>query len=180
VILTQLFQSFLIIGAGAFGGGYATIAMIEHEVVAVHGWITASELSELIAIAQMTPGPIAINAATYTGFRVAGFWGAAAATAAFTLPSVIFCAALIRLFASAASVPWVETLRKSVQPAVAGLIIAAVLLYGQTSIPGLRSAVLAALTFAVLALSKDKIHPVLLVLCGGIAGIFIFGQPAPP
>jgi chromate transporter len=148
--------------------------MIEHEIVNVHGWITAAELSELIAIAQMTPGPIGVNAATYAGFRVAGFWGAAAATAGFTLPSVIFCFALIRLFARAGSVPWVETLRKSVQPAVVGLIIAAVLTYSRSAVPDVRSAVFAALTFAVLAVSRDKVHPVALILCGGIAGIFAY------
>ena len=173
MILLQLLKSFLIIGAGAFGGGYSTITMIEHEIVTVHGWITSAELSELIAIAQMTPGPIGVNAATYTGFRVAGFWGAAAATAGFTLPSVIFCFALIRLIARAGGAPWMETMRKSVQPAVAGLITAAVLTYGQASVTDAGSAALAALTFAALAVSRDKIHPALLILCGGIAGIFI-------
>ncbi|MCL2433910.1 MAG: chromate transporter [Clostridia bacterium] len=174
MILLQLMLSFLIIGAGAFGGGYATITMIEHEIVSVHGWITAAELSELIAIAQMTPGPIAINAATYTGFRVAGFAGAAVATVGFTLPSIVFCFVLIRLFARAGGVPWVEALRKSVQPAVAGLIIAAVLAYGHAALGDLRAVVMAALMFAVLAVSRDRVHPVVWILCGGVAGIFIY------
>ncbi|MCL2220140.1 MAG: chromate transporter [Chitinispirillia bacterium] len=173
MILLELLKSFFIIGAFAFGGGYSTITMIEHEVVTIHGWITSAELSELIAVAQMTPGPIGVNAATYAGFRVAGLGGAAVATAAFTLPSIIFCSALIRLLARAGSVPWVETLRKSVQPAVAGLIIAAVLAYGRSAIPDAKAVVLAVLTFTVLTVWRDKVHPVLLILCGGAAGIFI-------
>jgi chromate transporter len=175
VILLQLLRSFLIIGAGAFGGGYTTITMIEYEIVTVNGWITSTELSELIAIAQMTPGPIGVNAATYTGFSVAGFWGAVIATVGFTLPSIIFCFALIHLLARAGGASWIDKLRRSVKPAVAGLIIAAVLTYGQASVVDVWSAILAALTFAVLALSKDKVHPVLLILCGGVAGIFIWG-----
>jgi len=177
MILLQLLKSFMIIGAGAFGGGYTTITMIEYEIVTVNSWITSAELSELIAIAQMTPGPIGVNAATYTGFRVAGFWGAAVATIGFTLPSIIFCFALIYLFAraNANGVSWINKLRNSVKPAVAGLIIAAVLTYGQASVVDIRSAVLAVLTFAILSLWKDKINPVLLILCGGAAGIFVYG-----
>jgi len=174
MILLQLLVSFLTIGAFAFGGGYSTITMIEHEVVAVHGWITAAELSELIAIAQITPGPIGVNAATYTGFQVAGFWGAAAATVGFTLPSIIICLALIRLFTRAAGkAPRANTLRSAVQPAVVGMIIAAVLTYGRAAITDAPAAVLAAATFAVLAISRDRIHPVLLILCGGVVGMFI-------
>jgi len=175
MILLQLLKSFLIIGAGTFGGGYTNIMMIEYEIVTVNGWITSAELSELIAIAQMTPGPIGVNAATYTGFTVAGFWGAVIATIGFTLPSIIFCFALIYLLARARGVSWMDKLRTSVKPAVAGLIIAAVLTYGKASVVDTGSAVLAVLTFVILALSKDKVHPVLLILCGGIAGIFVYG-----
>ncbi|MDR2578958.1 MAG: chromate transporter [Chitinispirillales bacterium] len=173
--LLNLLISFLIIGAGAFGGGYSTITMIEHEIVTVHGWITSAELSDLIAIAQMTPGPIGVNAATYTGYHVAGFGGAAVATFGFTLPSIIFCFTLIRLFSRFSSLPWIAVLKKSVQPAVVGLILAAVLTYGRASITDLYAVILAAATFTALSIPNKKIHPVLLILCGGIAGIFIYG-----
>ncbi|MDR0330618.1 MAG: chromate transporter [Chitinispirillales bacterium] len=174
MILLLLLKSFLIIGAGALGGGYAIIPMIEHEAVAVHGWLTDTEFAELIAIAQMVPGAIGVNAAAYTGFKVAGFAGSAAAIAGFTLPSIIFCFTLIRLLAKFGSVSWVETLKKSIQPAVAGLIIAAVLTYGKTAVADVWAGILAVSTFAILFVSKEKAHPVLLILCGGIAGMLIY------
>jgi len=174
MILLQLLKSFLIIGVGAYGGGLVTIPMIEHQAVAVHGWITASELSELIAVAQMTPGPIGVNAATYTGYRVAGIAGAAAATLGFVIPSLVLCLTLVYILSKFGGVTWIETLKKSVQPAVAGLIIAAVLTYGKAAVTDVWTAVIAVAAFAILLLSKDKIHPALLILCGGIAGVFIY------
>jgi chromate transporter len=122
----------------------------------------------------MTPGPIGVNAATYTGFRVAGIAGAAAATAGFTIPSVLFCLTLAHILAKFGSVPWIEALKRSVQPAVAGLIIAAVITYGKTAVTDIRSAVLAAAVFVILLVSKEKIHPALLILCAGIVGILVY------
>jgi len=174
VIALSLFWSFFVIGAAAFGGGIVTIPMIEYELVTVRGWISAAELSELIAVAQMTPGPIAVNAATYTGFRVAGFWGALCATAGVTLPSVIFCSILMYFLVRFRHVQWVDTLRKSVQPAVAGLIIATVFIYGKSAVTDTWSAVIAFLTFSALVAFGRKIHPVILVVCGGAAGVVIY------
>jgi chromate transporter len=174
IILLQLLKSFLIIGVGAYGGGLVTIPMIEHQAVTVHGWITASELSELIAVAQMTPGPIGVNAATYTGYRVAGIAGATAATLGFVIPSLVLCLTLAYILSKFGGVSWMEVLKKSVQPAVAGLIIAAVLTYGRAAVTDVRAAVIAAVAFVILLLSKDKIHPALLILCGGAVGVFIY------
>ncbi|GBU20405.1 chromate transporter [Fibrobacteres bacterium R8-0-B4] len=174
MILLQLLKSFLIIGVGAYGGGLVTIPMIKHETVTVHGWITASELSELIAVAQMTPGPIGVNAATYTGYRVAGIAGAAAATLGFVIPSLVLCLTLAYILSKFGAVPWMETLKKSVQPAVAGLIIAAVLTYGKAAVTDVWTAVIALAAFVIFILSRDRIHPALLILCGGIVGVFIY------
>lgn len=174
MILLQLLKSFIIVCVGTFGGGMAAIPMIEHEIVTVHGWITSAELSELIAVAQMTPGPIGVNAATYTGYKVAGIAGAAVATAGYTMPSILICLTLVRVLAKLGGVSWVDMLKKSVQPAAAGLIIAAVLTYGKAAVTDLWTAVIAAAAFAVLLLSKDRIHPALLILCGGAVGVFIY------
>jgi len=174
MIQLELLKSFLIIGVGAYGGGLVTIPMIEHQAVTVHEWITASELSELIAVAQMTPGPIGVNAATYTGYRVAGIAGAAAATLGFVIPSLVLCLTLVYILSKFGGVSWMETLKKSVQPAVAGLIIAAMLTYGRAALTDVWSAVIAVAAFAVFVLSKDKIHPALLIILGGFAGVFIY------
>jgi chromate transporter len=174
MLLLQLLKSFLIIGLGTFGGGMAAIPLIEHELVTVHGWVGIAELSELIAVAQMTPGPIGVNAATYTGYKVAGAAGAAVATAGYTFPSVVICVTLARVLGRFGSVSWVEALKKSVRPAAAGLIVAAVLTYGRAAVTDIWAAVIAIAAFAVLLLSKEKAHPALLILCGGIAGLVAY------
>ena len=82
MIYLQLFLSYLKIGFFGFGGGYAMLSLIQHEVVIAHGWITNEELTDIIAVSQMTPGPISINSATYIGYVVTGsVWGAVVATA---------------------------------------------------------------------------------------------------
>jgi chromate transporter len=175
MILLQIFKSFFIIGLGSFGGGYVIIPMIEHQIVQGHGWITSAELAGIIAVAQMVPGIVGINTAAYTGVKTAGVLGAAAGTAGFTMPSIILCGLLIWSIARFGRVSWMEALKRSLRPAVAGLIIAAVLTFGKTSVADAPAAILAALTFAILMASRGKINPIALILCGGIAGIFIYG-----
>ena len=83
----KVFATFFKIGAFTFGGGYAMIPIIQKEAVEKNGWVTDDDILEIIAIAESTPGPVAINAATFVGYRTAGFWGAAAATFGTVLPS---------------------------------------------------------------------------------------------
>ena len=85
----KLFYIFFKIGAFTFGGGYAMIPLIQKEVVENNKWITDEDILDIIAIAESTPGPIAINSATFVGFKIAGFWGAAAATFGVVLPSFV-------------------------------------------------------------------------------------------
>ena len=89
MIYLQLLYSYLKIGFFGFGGGYAMLALIHNEIVVRHHWLTNSELTDIIAISQMTPGPIAINSATYVGYTVTGnIWGSLLATFAVSLPSL--------------------------------------------------------------------------------------------
>lgn len=92
MIYLQLFLSFLKIGFFGFGGGYAMLSLIQNEVVEQHPeWeITTTEFADMVAISQITPGPIAINSATYVGYNVGGFWGAAVATFAVCLPAIFY------------------------------------------------------------------------------------------
>ena len=82
MIYLQLFLSYLKIGFFGFGGGYAMLSLIQNEVVVQNGWMSNAEFADIVAISQMTPGPIAINSATYVGYTVAGFWGSVVATVA--------------------------------------------------------------------------------------------------
>lgn len=88
MILT-LFLTFLKIGAFTFGGGYAMIPLIQRDVAEKRGWISDEDILEIVAIAESTPGPIAINCATFVGYRVAGFWGALCSTLGVVLPSFV-------------------------------------------------------------------------------------------
>lgn len=90
----QLFLAFLKIGAFTFGGGYAMIPLIQKEMAENKKWVTDEEILEIVAIAESTPGPIAINAATFVGYRAAGFWGAALSTAGVVLPSFLIISLL--------------------------------------------------------------------------------------
>ena len=92
MIYIQLFLSFLQVGALSFGGGYAAMPLIQEQVVNLHSWLSMSEFTNLITIAEMTPGPIAVNSATFVGIKVAGLPGAIAATAGCILPSCMWSA----------------------------------------------------------------------------------------
>ena len=99
MIYLQLFLSYLKIGFFGFGGGYAMLSLIQHEVVISHQWISNSELTDIIAISQMTPGPISINSATYIGYVVTGnIWGAILATFAVCLPSITLMIVITRFY----------------------------------------------------------------------------------
>lgn len=94
----QLFLSFLQIGALSFGGGYAAMPLIEAQIVTTHGWLTMTEFANLVTIAEMTPGPIAVNAATFVGTKIAGVPGALAATAGCILPACILVTLIAKLY----------------------------------------------------------------------------------
>ena len=96
--LLQLFLSFCKVGLFSIGGGYAAMPLIQSEVVTLHGWITMSEFADLISVSEMTPGPIAVNSATFVGMHIAGIPGALIATVGCVLPSFIIVSILARLY----------------------------------------------------------------------------------
>ena len=98
MIYLQLFISYLKIGFFGFGGGYAMLSLIQNEIVVQHGWLTNAEFTDIVAISQMTPGPIAINSATYIGYTIAGFWGSVVATIAVCLPALTLMILITRFF----------------------------------------------------------------------------------
>jgi len=106
--LIDLFVSFFKIGAFSFGGGYAMLPMIQEEVIEVHRWITMAEYIDILAIAEMTPGPIAINSATFLGYKVAGIAGSAVATLGVVLPSFIVMSFIFHFIFRFKSSPYVD------------------------------------------------------------------------
>ena len=120
----SLFLTFLKIGAFTFGGGYAMIALLEHELIEKKGWIGHDEFLDMAAIAESTPGPVAVNAATYVGFHVAGVSGAALATLAVCLPSFLIIFAISQFFDRFLALTTVGYAFRGIQVCVGSLIAA--------------------------------------------------------
>lgn len=125
MIYLQLFLSFLQIGLFSFGGGYAAMPLIQEQIVDTHGWLSMSEFTDLITISQMTPGPIAINSATFVGIKIAGLAGAAVATAGCIFPSCVIVTLLAKIYLKYRNVKTFQSVLDSLRPAVVAMIAAA-------------------------------------------------------
>ena len=175
----ELFLTFFKIGAFTLGGGYAMLSLIQHEVVDHYGWMTTTDFADMVAISQMTPGPISINLATYVGYTSAGFGGALLASFALCLPSIIMVYFILKLFMSKQNSAILTNTLKGLKPAIAGLIFAAGLAMmntqnfvdfgcGQYNI----SVIICVLAFV--ASYFFKANPILLIVLSGIIGFFAF------
>lgn len=125
MIYLKLFLSFLQIGLFSFGGGYAAMPLIQEQVVTQHGWLTMTEFTDLITISQMTPGPIAINAATFVGSKIAGVPGSVAATCGCILPSCIIVTLIAWFYLRYKKMKMFQSVLESLRPAVVALIASA-------------------------------------------------------
>ena len=135
MVYLQLLYSYLKIGFFGFGGGYAMLALIQNEVVVRHHWLTNSELTDIIAISQMTPGPISINSATYIGYVVTGnIWGAILATFAVCLPSITLMIVITRFYLALQDNLYIKSAMFGMRPMVLAMIVlsgaAGYLIYG--------------------------------------------------
>ncbi len=173
MIYLQLFISFFKIGIFAFGGGYAIIALIQHEII-VHGWMTQSELTDIIAISQMTPGPIGINSATYVGFVASGnIFGAIIATFAITLPSFLIMITLTKFFLLMQKNKYLQYSLQGLRPMIVGMIAsAAILLMNKENFIDYKSYILFGLAFVATFLFK--LHPILVIVGAGVLGLFLY------
>ena len=179
MIYFQLFLSFLQIGAFSFGGGYAAMPLIQNQVVTLHGWLNLAEFTDLVTISQMTPGPIAINAATFVGTRIAGTPGALAATIGCVLPSCILVTLLAKIYLKYRNLSLIQGVLKSLRPAVVAMIRAAGVSILDTAFWGLSgfTPVLGAInlrsvcifTGAMILLIRFKMNPILVMVLSGLA-----------
>ena len=172
-VYIQLFISFFKIGLFGFGGGYAILSLIQHEIE-IHGWMTPSEFTDVIAISQMTPGPIGINSATYVGYTASGtILGSIVATFAIVLPSFIIMITLVRFFFYLRGNKYMEYAFLGLRPVVIGLIgAAAVVLMTDENFIDYISFIIFGAVF-ILSL-RVKIHPIYLIVMAGIAGFIIY------
>lgn len=180
MIYLQLLYSYLKIGFFGFGGGYAMLSLIQNEVVVQNQWMTNAQFTDIVAISQMTPGPIAINSATYVGYTVAGFWGSVVATTAVCLPALTLMILITRFFLHLRDNRYVKGAIAGMKPVVVGMIGAAALLLmfpksadGASFIDGWSWALFA----AAMAASLKKVNPILLIVLGAMAGVAIYYLP---
>lgn len=182
MIYLQLFLSFLQIGMFSFGGGYAAMPLIQGQVVTLHGWLTMSEFTDLITISQMTPGPIAVNSATFVGMKIAGIPGAVVATAGCILPSCIIVTILARLYLKYRNLDLLQGVLKSLRPAVVAMIASAGILIlknafwgsGESiTLTGTEWSMVVIFGICVLLLRKTKLNPVWVMVLAGVIKVGI-------
>lgn len=125
MIYLQLFISFLQVGMFSFGGGYAAMPLIQGQVVTLHQWLSMAEFTDLITISQMTPGPIAVNSATFVGIKIAGIPGAIVATLGCILPSCMIVTLLAKLYIKYRNMALLQGVLGSLRPAVVAMIASA-------------------------------------------------------
>lgn len=177
MIYLKLFLSFLQIGCFSFGGGYAAMPLIQEQVVTLHHWIDMNAFTDLITIAEMTPGPIAVNAATFIGIQTAGPLGAVVATFGCILPSCIFVTLLAFIYTKYQKMSLLQGTLSSLRPAVVAMIakagltilVSAFFINGVITFTAGNIKVRMILYFAVaiILLRKAKLNPILvMVLCG--------------
>ena len=170
------------IGLFGFGGGYAMLSMIQGEVVTRYGWLTPQEFTDIVAISQMTPGPIGINSATYVGFTATGsVWGSVIATLAVVLPSFILMLVISKFFLKYQKHPAVEAVFSGLRPAVVGLLASAALVLMNSenfSSPkeDMYSFIVSCIIFLVafVGTRKYKVNPIVMIIACGIAGFILY------
>ena len=177
----ELFWTFFKIGLFTFGGGYAMISLIEDEVGQKRGWITPEELTEVFAIAESTPGPIAINSATYIGYRQAGVRGSASATVGVVLPSFIIIYVISLFIDQFMQLTVIANAFKGIQVAVAFLILRAglrLVVRMPKRAYSIVACALAGLMIMGINLFSWKISTIWLIMAGAVAGILLLRAPA--
>jgi chromate transporter len=184
MIYLQLLISFFQVGLFGIGGGYATLPLIQDQVVTLHHWLTMKEFTDVITISQMTPGPIAINSATFVGIRVAGISGAIIATLGCILPSCIIVMVVSHFYFKYKNLSMVQGILGGLRPAVVALIASAgisILLLalfntGTLSLPMPAMDIKALVIFAasLFILRKWKADPVYVMAGTAVAGIIVY------
>ena len=171
MIYIQLLLAFMQVGLFSIGGGYAAIPLIESQVVEKYAWLSIAEFTDLITIAEMTPGPIAINSATFVGIRIAGAFGAVIATLGCIIPSIIIVSAFTLVYYKYRSALFMQKILMVIRPVVVSLILTAGLKI-LISVSGFGAELdykgIALFVCSLVLMRSTKLNPVLIMLCVGI------------
>lgn len=173
IALLKLFLTFLKIGAFSFGGGYAVLALIQKEVIESNGWISPKDFIDIVAIAEMTPGPIAVNSSTFVGYRVGAIAGSTVATLGVVLVPITISLIVSVYYNKFKHLDQVNWIIKGIRPAVLGLIAAACIKIAWASIVDIKGIIIAILIF--FGVYKLKINPIIAILISGVLGVIFYG-----
>ncbi len=173
--IVEIFLVFLRIGLFSFGGGYAIIPLLQEEVLR-HNWLTIKEFVDIVAVSQMTPGPIAVNLATFVGYKEAGVLGALLATIGVSIPSFVIIIIVIKLFMNISENKYVKNALFGLKAAVVGLIFAAVLNISYSEFLGTDINVkgLIICLFSFVVLYTKKANPFLIIGTSALIGLILF------
>lgn len=178
--LLQLFISFLQVGTLSFGGGYASMPLIQEQVINVHHWLTVSEFTDLISISQMTPGPIAVNSATFVGIKIAGIPGAIVATIGCILPSILLVTVISHFYLKYRNLSLLQEILKMLRPAVvsliatAGVSILVTAFFGESGlmiIKNIKYQMVVIFIICMVMLMKYRLDPVLVMVLAGVMNV---------
>ena len=184
MIYLELLWSFFQIGLFSIGGGYAAMPLIQNQVVDIHPWLTMTQFADIMTIAEMTPGPIAINSATFVGIQVAGLPGAIVATAGCVFPSCVIVMSLAYIYYRFRGLNIVQGILAGLRPAViamiasAGISLLIMAVYGQRVLPEdlMSFDVIAVMIFliGIIALRVCKPNPLWIMAGSGVLGVILY------
>lgn len=172
LLLASLYWTFLKIGLFTIGGGYAMIPLMEAEIIKRHGWLTPADFLDIVAVAEMTPGPVAINAATFVGYRLAGVSGSLLATLGVITPSLVLLLILGRFLMRLVRNPRAESILEGLRPALIALILLAAYTLGRAALVDTATVLIFA---GLLAVSLwRKVSPFYLIGAGALLGLIFY------
>lgn len=173
MIYLEIFLSFIYIGLCSFGGGLATLSLIQQQIVENKQWLTMTEFTDIITLSEMTPGPVAINAATFVGMKLQGVIGAVIATVGFVIPAICIVLPLAVVYKKFSETTIFQSLFAGIRPAVVGMIISAAYSIISLAIAnGIVSILILAVSFILL--QTKKVSPIVIIILTGITGAIVF------
>lgn len=172
MIYLKLYYTFLKIGAFSFGGGYAMLPLIEKEIIYNNNWIDHGSFIDIIATSQMTPGPIAINSATFIGYKIGGVLGSVVSTIGVITVPVILILVISKFVAKFKKSKMVESIFTGLRPALVGLILASAYSVGKTAIFNVSSFLIALFIFIIV--NRAKVHPIIAIVISAFLGLIIY------
>jgi chromate transporter len=170
--LFNLYFVFAKVGLFTFGGGYAMIPLIQREVIIDRAWITMAEFTDMIAIAEVTPGPIAVNTATFVGYRLFGVFGGIIATLGVVTPSIIIILIIAALLDRYQTSSVIGKIFNNIRPGVVAIILGAGFIIGKETLVDFKGLLIAAGVFAGLA--SKKLHPILIIFIAALIGLWLY------